>query len=149
MTALREKTFAIGLTIPDNTAFTALETLRRLGVPVGIVRRADIWTFDVEPAAEDTLAETIATVETVFNPNKHQIVERTGSRPVVGEVWIAPLDDPAASRVGGRAIPGVRGVRRRVGWQLLDDSEHIVATDVLDRATVTFLCNPAFQKAIR
>jgi phosphoribosylformylglycinamidine (FGAM) synthase PurS component len=147
--ATLQKTFAVGLTIPDNEAFTALETLRRIGVGVGAVRRADVWTFDVDAAAAATLGQTIATIETVFNPNKHELVERPGSRPIAGEVWIAPHDETALPSVGGRVIPGVRGVRRRVAWQLLDEAGRIVEPAVLEHAVETFLCNPAFQKAIR
>jgi phosphoribosylformylglycinamidine (FGAM) synthase PurS component len=147
--AVLEKAFAVALTIPDNEAFTALETLRRLGFALGDVRRADIWSFEVDAAAADTLAETIATIETVFNPNKHEIAERPGARPQAGEVWIAPFDEAAVRSVGRRSIAGVHAVRRLVAWQLLDASGSIVDRLVLDRAVETFLCNPAFQKAIR
>jgi hypothetical protein len=43
----------------------------------------------------------------------------------------------------------VRGIVRRTAWRLLDEHGADVAPNVLDRATETFLCNPAFQKAIR
>lgn len=144
-----EKTFAVALTIPDNEAFTALETLRRLGLRIGGVRRADIWTFAVDAALAGRLPETIAGVETIFNPNKHQIMERHGGRPLDGEVWIGPQDDASAGTVGGRALAGVREIRRRVAWLLVDETGSIVEPAVLDLAVETFLCNPAFQKAIR
>jgi phosphoribosylformylglycinamidine (FGAM) synthase PurS component len=147
--AVLEKAFAVALTIPDNEAFTALETLRRLGFALGSVRRADIWSFEVDAAASETLAETIATIETVFNPNKHEIAERPGARPQAGEVWIAPFDEVAVRSVGRGALPGVHAVLRRVAWQLLDETGRIVDPPVLERAVETFLCNPAFQKAIR
>ncbi len=143
------KTYAVALTIPDNEAFTALETLRRIGVAVGELRRADIWTLEVAADAAAGLRETIAGIETVFNPNKHELTERIDSRPAAGEVWIAPLDDAPVPRVGGRQIPGVHSVQRRVAWQLLDAAGGIVEPPVLDVAVETFLCNPAFQKAIR
>ncbi len=143
-----EKAFAVALTIPDNEAFTALETLRRLGFVLGGVRRADIWSFEVDAPAAAALADTIATIETLFNPNKHEIAERPGARPQAGEVWIAPFDDPGVGSIGRGSIPGVHAVRRRVAWQLLDESGSIVAPNVLERAVETFLCNPAFQKAI-
>jgi len=149
MTGGSERTFAVTLTIPDNEAFTALETLRRLGLQVSELRRADIWTFAVDDAAAETLAQTIAAIETVFNPNKHELHERPGSRPLAGEVWIAPREEAVRPQVGGRLVPGVRGVQRRVAWQLLDDAGAIVEPAVLERAVETFLCNPAFQKAIR
>jgi hypothetical protein len=147
--AVSERAFAVALTIPDNEAFTALETLRRLGFALGGLRRADIWSFEVDAAASTGLAETIATIETVFNPNKHELTERPNARPQAGEVWIAPADDVAAGSVGRSSIPGVRAVRRRVAWQLLDETGRIVEPPVLERAVETFLCNPAFQKAIR
>jgi hypothetical protein len=147
--AVLQRTYAVALTIPDNEAFTALETLRRIGIPVGGIRRADIWSFEVDESALGSLRETIATVETVFNPNKHELDERPGSRPLDGEVWIAPRDERASPGVGGRIIPGVRGVHRRVAWRLFDESGQLVTPTVFDRAIETFLCNPAFQKAIR
>jgi hypothetical protein len=147
--AVLEKAFAVALTIPDNEAFTALETLRRLGFALGGVRRADIWSIEVDAAASETLAETIATIETIFNPNKHEIAERPGARPQAGEVWIAPFEEVAVRSVGRGSIPGVHAVRRRVAWQLVDEAGRIVDPLVLERAVETFLCNPAFQKAIR
>jgi hypothetical protein len=144
-----ERTFAVRLTIPDNEAFTALATLQRVGIPVGQIRRADIWTFDVDAAVGDGLAETIASIETIFNSNKHELIERSASRPLDGEVWIAVHDEAGAMPLGERRLPGVTAVRRRVGWQLLDASGRIVETAILDRAVETFLCNSAFQKAIR
>jgi hypothetical protein len=141
--------FAVALTIPDNAAFTARAALRRIGIAVGDVRRADIWTFDMTAGTAVSLGETIATVEVIFNPNKHELRERPSSRPLPGEVWIVPIEEIPSRAVGGRHLPGVEGIRRRVAWQLLDDAGQVVDATLLDRAIETFLCNPAFQKAIR
>ena len=142
------RTFAVTLTIPDNEAFTALETLNRLGMPVARVVRTDVWLLDVDEAVARDLAATVASIETIHNPNKHRLVERQSDRPLPGEVWVASRDEATSSTVGGRAIPGVRAVRRRTAWRLLDDSGRDVETSELDRAVETFLCNPAFQVAI-
>jgi hypothetical protein len=141
------QTFAVTLTIPDNEAFTAFETLARLGIPVARVVRADIWLFDVDAPAGD-LTATISSIETIHNPNKHRLAARESDRPLPGEVWVAPRDEAPATLVGGRAIPGVRGIRRRTAWRLLDDAGHDIAPREFDRAIETFLCNPAFQVAI-
>ena len=145
MTATR--TFAVTLTIPDNEAFTAYETLGRLGIAVARVVRADIWQFDVAGSASD-LAGTVASIEAIHNPNKHRLAERPSDRPPPGEVWIAPRDEGSVTTVAGRAIPGVRAIRRRTAWRLLDEAGRDVAPAELDRAVETFLCNPAFQVAI-
>ena len=143
------KTFAVTLTIPDNEAFTAFETLGRLGMTVGRVARADIWQFDVDDDAAAGLASAVASIETIHNPNKHRLVERPANGPQSGEVWIAPRDEAETTAVAGRALHGVRGVRRRTSWRLQDESGRDVPRDELDRAVETFLCNPAFQVAIR
>lgn len=143
------RTFAISLTIPDNEAFTALETLDRLGIPIARVVRADIWQFDADDEASRDLPSTIASIETIHNPNKHRLAERESDQPASGEVWIALRDEVPAHVVAGRAIPGVRAIRRRTSWRLLDDSGRDVAPAALDRAVETFLCNPAFQVAIK
>jgi phosphoribosylformylglycinamidine (FGAM) synthase PurS component len=141
------RTYAVSLTIPDNEAFTALETLGRLGVPVAGVRRADVWQFDVDDAAASDLTATVASIETIHNPNKHRLTERAAPEPEPGEVWIAARDEAPATLVAGRAIPGVRAIRRRTAWRLLDESGRDVPQAVRERAVETFLCNPAFQVA--
>ncbi len=142
------RTFAVTLTIPDNEAFTAYETLARLGLPVARVARAEIWQFDVDAAVDD-LERTVASIETIHNPNKHRLAERDSDRPARGEVWIAAREEAASSLVAGRPIPGVRAVHRRTAWRLLDDAGFDLAPGYLERAVETFLCNPAFQVAIR
>ena len=142
------RTFAVSLTIPDNEAFTASETLGRLGIPVARVARADIWQFEVDDSAAD-LATTIASIEAIHNPNKHRLAERESERPPHGEIWIAPRDEQPATRVAGRSVPGVRAIRRRTAWRLLDEAGRDVEPAQLDRAAETFLCNPAFQVVIR
>jgi hypothetical protein len=142
------RTYAVSLTIPDNEAFTAFETLGRLDVPVAAVRRADVWVFEVDDGAAGDLSATVASIETIHNPNKHRLVERAAAEPEPGEVWIAARDEAPATLVAGRSIRGVRAIRRRTAWRLLDASGRDVPQAVRERAVETFLCNPAFQVAI-
>jgi phosphoribosylformylglycinamidine (FGAM) synthase PurS component len=144
-----EQTFAVALTIPDNEAFTAREAIRRLGLAVGEVKRADIWIFEVDEAHAAGLAAVVATLETIFNPNKHRLEERAAAAPLPGEVWIAPRDESRATTVAGRSLPGVQAIRHATAWRLVDENGRDVAPAVLDRAVDEFLCNPAFQKARR
>ena len=140
------RTFAVTLTIPDNEAFTAYEALNRLGVPAAKLLRSDVWIFEGEDIGDD-LAATIASIETIHNPNKHRLSERTSDRPEPGEVWIAVRDEAPATLVAGRSLAGVHAIRRRTAWRLLGDDGRDVPPAVLDRAVETFLCNPAFQVA--
>lgn len=142
------RAFAVSLIIPDNEAFTAYETLARLGIPAARVVRSDIWLFDVAPEAASTLAASVAQIETLYNPNKHRLVERISDVPEPGEVWVASRDEASTTRIAGRALPGVTGIRRRTSWRLLDESGRDLSPADRARAVDTFLCNPAFQVAI-
>jgi hypothetical protein len=146
---LIERAYVITLTIPDNEAFTALTTLARMGVPVDAAVRSDVWIATIEADHAAALDATIGTIETVYNPNKHRLEIRTDARPRPGEVWITALDETPTITVAGRTVDGVRGIVRRTAWRLLDERGADVPAGILDRATETFLCNPAFQKAIR
>jgi hypothetical protein len=143
-----ERAYVITLTIPDNEAFTALTTLARIGLPVERAVRSDVWIATVEAERAAALDRTITTIETIYNPNKHRLEVRADARPRPGEVWITALDETPAITVAGRTVAGVRGIVRRTAWRLLDERGADVPAAVLQRATETFLCNPAFQKAI-
>lgn len=142
----------VALTIPDNEALTALATLRRLGVDLGALERADLWLFEVAPDRVDELVETVRNTETIFNPSKHALQVRDSAVPQSGEAW---LDEPAIAarsgplRVAGRLLPGVERAERFVAWRLRDRHGRPAAPEVVDRSLETLLCNPAFQRAIR
>ena len=142
------RAFAVSLFIPDNEAFTAYETLARLGIPVARVQRSDIWLFDVDASAASSLTAAVSQIGTVYNPNKHRLAERRSDAPDPGEVWIAARDETPATKIAGRVLPGVTAIRRRTAWRLLDDAGQDLAPADRDRAIATFLCNPAFQVAI-
>ena len=143
-----ERAYVVSLTIPDNEAYTALTTLARVGLPVENAVRADVWVVTVDETCAAALDAIVPTVEGVFNPNKHRLEIRTDAAPRPGEVWIMQRDETSAITIGGRAIDGVRRVRRRTAWRLFDARGVDVPFGILDRATKTFLCNPAFQEAV-
>jgi hypothetical protein len=149
MSEIIERAYVVTLTIPDNEAYTALTTLARMGVPVDTAVRSDVWVASVDAEHAAALDGTITTIETVYNPNKHRLEVRTDARPRPGEVWITAHDETPAITIAGRTVDGVRGIVRRTSWRLLDQHGADVPAAVLDRATESFLCNPAFQKAIR
>ncbi len=133
----------VTLTIPDNEAETARQTLQRLGVHVGALERA-------EPA----LVASLRGIETIYNPNKHALRVREGALPLPGEVWVDephPVVDARAGvlRLAGRRLPGVSAVERFTAWRVLDEHGQASQADVVAKAVETLLCNPAFQRATR
>ncbi len=129
-----KRAVAIYLKIPDNTAYTALVALRRLGVAVERVERSELYFFDDERDVA-ALAERVAADETIFNPNKHRLTVLERAAPGRGEVWIEPL---VALKTGPAAI----------AWRLLDGSGAPVAGGVLAAAVERLLCNPAIDRPL-
>lgn len=149
MSAPKERVVAIGLRIPDNTAYTALVTLRRLGVEVAGVERNEIWHLGDE-GVPATLAQRVESNETIYNPNKHRLVLLERAQPRAGEAWIETLGshDEIREHLGGKGIDGVTSGRRYVGWRLFDTKGNPVTRDVVGAAVERLLCNPAIEKAI-
>jgi hypothetical protein len=130
-----ERAFAVSLKIPDNAAYTALVTLRRLGIDVARVERSDVYRVDDSGDAE-SFAARMERDETIFNPNKHRLTVLDRIEPRAGEVWIAMHEDPD------------RNPRRYTGWRLVDAAGAPVSADVLQAAADRLLANPAIEKAI-
>ncbi len=127
---MSRRAVAIGLKIPDNAAYTALVTLRRLGVHVDRVERSQIVRFENAPDAV-TLARQVERDESLYNPNKHRVTVLDDDSPRSGEVWIVQ-DDPD----------------RPVAWRLYVAPGTAANGDVLSTACERLLCNPAIERAI-
>ena len=137
------RTVAIKLKIPDNEAYTALTALRRLGIEIGRLERAEIWQFE-DAGSESDFAQRVERNETLFNPNKHELQVLEAGKPREGEAWIEQLD---AKDVAVR-IAGVSRGRRYVGWRLFEHGHDPAAPQTVRSAIDQLLCNPAMERAI-
>lgn len=134
---MKERAVAIGLKIPDNTAYTAFTTLRRLGVAVERVERFDILHLREDDATtDDALRRRVERDETLFNPNKHRLAILTDAAPRPGEVWIERLGDEGSA------------MRRYVGWRLFARDKEPASRETLAAAVEALLCNPAIERPI-
>jgi hypothetical protein len=121
---------AVNLKIPDNAAYTALVTLRRLGIDVAGVERSQIVRFADAPEP-DVLVAAVESDESLYNPNKHRVTVLHADAPRPGEVWIVQDD-----------------ADRPVGWRLYIAPGMPASLDVLTQAAERLLCNPAIERAI-
>lgn len=137
------RTVAIKLKIPDNEAYTALTALRRLGVDIARLERAEIWQLE-DTGSEQDFAARVERNETLFNQNKHELAILESDRPREGEVWIEQLD---AQDVSPR-ISDVSRARRYVGWRLFTHGHTPAGMPVVRAAVDQLLCNPAIERAI-
>jgi hypothetical protein len=125
---------AIGLKIPDNAAYTALTTLRRLGIDVALVERNEIVHVDAPNALE--AAQMVRDDESLFNPNKHRLAVLEEDRPREGEAWIERVLDPS-----NESSPVV-------AWRLYAGPARPVSRETLVSACERLLCNSAVERAI-
>jgi phosphoribosylformylglycinamidine (FGAM) synthase PurS component len=133
-----ERVLAIGLKIPDNSAYTAMVTLRRLGVDVQRVERNEIVRFESDKDSAELRAR-VERDESIFNPNKHRLTVLTSPKPRPGEVWI--------ETIGSEATVARMPAQRYVGWRLFA-GDAPASRETLDAAVTSLLCNPAIEKAI-
>jgi hypothetical protein len=126
---------AISLKIPDNAAYTALVALRKLGVHVERVERAEIRFFE-DHADVTALIARIESDETIFNPNKHRLAVLEAAAPRAGEVWIESLG------------PQPRAAPDAIAWRLVGGRGEPVSRRELDAAIDRLLCNPAIERAV-
>jgi phosphoribosylformylglycinamidine (FGAM) synthase PurS component len=136
-------TIAIKLKIPDNTAYSALTALRRLGMDVAQVERADIWQF-VGPASGAEVAASVQRNESLFNPNKHTLEVLESPKPRAGETWISLI--PRVDVVPPGSSKGA--AKHYVGWRLFAENGLPAEPPVVQDAIEKLLCNPAIERAI-
>lgn len=132
---------AIVLTIPDNQARTAYSTLRRLGLAIGGLRRADVIVLE-DPAELGAFEAAVRQNEALFNENTHDLWAGPLEAPSPGELWI--IDDRPERFVIGKLGHAVRFA----GWRLEDAAGNPAAGEHLDEAARLLLCNPAVQRRI-
>jgi phosphoribosylformylglycinamidine (FGAM) synthase PurS component len=146
---MSSRTVAIKLKIPDNEAYTALTALRRLGVNVARLERAEIWTLE-DGGDAGNFVQRVERNETLFNPNKHELYIVETGKPGAGEVWIDTLRQAMGDEVNDlpRAVEGVSSGRRYVGWRLFAEGHTPADTATVKDAVEKLLCNPAIERAI-
>jgi phosphoribosylformylglycinamidine (FGAM) synthase PurS component len=146
---MSSRTVAIKLKIPDNEAYTALTALRRLGVNVARLERAEIWTLE-DGGDAGNFVQRVERNETLFNPNKHELYIVETGKPGAGEVWIDTLRQAIGDEVNDlpRAVEGVSSGRRYVGWRLFAEGQTPADTATVKDAVEKLLCNPAIERAI-
>jgi hypothetical protein len=144
-----KRTVAISLKIPDNAAYTTLTTLRRLKIDVAHLERNEVWQVEDDGDSRDFLMR-MESNETIFNPNKHRMIDLGVDEPRPGEVWIGErgAHDEMREHLGGKKIPGITRARRFVGWRLLDAHGAAVDAAVVRAASEALLCNPAIETAL-
>ncbi|HET9030769.1 MAG TPA: hypothetical protein VFN49_11405 [Candidatus Aquilonibacter sp.] len=144
-----KRSVAISLKIPDNAAYTTLTTLRRLGIDAARVERSEVWVVEDDGDERDFLAR-MESNETIFNPNKHRLVDLGIDRPRPGEVWIAErgAHDETREHLGGKRIAGISKARRYVGWRLVQSNGAPADDAVVRSAAELLLCNPATETAL-
>ena len=146
---------AIELIIPDNTAFTVLTALRRLGYDdLTRVERSEHVVLELaSDASPETVIAQLSHAEVLFNPNKHRMSYAAASdgqlvRPPEFEALVRDKDEDNDRLVRLLSttfgMSSLQGVARAVGWRLYDEAGSAGA-DRLAWACQMLLANPISQ----
>ena len=148
---------AIDAIVPDNTAYTALVTLRRLGYPeLARVERSEIVTLDVDGQPENSkgVVKQISHAEVLFNPNKHRLSYADSSGPSESnelgewEAFITDRDEDTTELVhllrGPFGISALRSLKRSIAWRL-HDARGPAPQERVEWACRELLANPYSQ----
>jgi phosphoribosylformylglycinamidine (FGAM) synthase PurS component len=143
--------FAIELTVPDNTAFTVLTALQRLGYQeLERVERAELLRLRLSDGSMSAreCGAALTHAEVVFNPNKHRLSRADAAGSGAFEAVVedkdddpAPLCELLSSHFG---VQGLEGVERAIAWRLYEKASASSAQR-LDWACRTLLANPFSQ----
>ncbi len=146
---------AIELKIPDNTAFTVLTALRRLGYEdLERVERSEhvILKANADESPERLMVE-LSRAEVLFNPNKHRMAYAVSGmahaeQPPQWEALVRDKDENNSRLVsllrGTFGMTALQGLERAVGWRLYDRSGP-AARERLVWACQSLLANPVSQ----
>jgi len=149
---------AIHSVVPDNTAYTALVTLRRLGyAELTQVERSEIFSLDVDgqPSGASAIVTQLSHAEVIFNPNKHRLSFSVANGAVDGaalwEALVTDRDDDTTGLVrllrGPFGISALRSLKRGVAWRLHGAKSPAPQARV-EWACRELLANPYSQTAI-
>ena len=134
---MKEIELYVTLLIPDTTAVTAANTLRKLGFKFENLKRADYYRFTIDGDAK-SFKERIAKVDVLVNANKH----KADMEPAVEGVIVTATDDKCEgmlntlkNRLGFKEI---KSMHKGTYW--LSDSEELTI-----KMTEALLYNPNFQ----
>jgi phosphoribosylformylglycinamidine (FGAM) synthase PurS component len=156
-----ELEIAVDLIVPDNTAYTVLVSLRRLGyTALGRVERSQILRLhaDVQPEGAVRLVERIKHAEVLFNPNKHRMsyapVSADAASPNGAADWeafVTDRDDDTSGLVrllqGPFGMSELASLTRGVAWRL-HEARGPAPKDRLDWACRELLANPYSQRFV-
>ncbi len=136
----------VTLKVPDNTAITALQTLKSLGyAEIGDLKRADYYKFTVTSDLENFKSK-ISKVDLIVNANKHSY---DFSLPKgVTKILVKNIDDAAESlllilknRLG---LKGIAKIERGILWILSIEGKN--PGKIAEKAAKELLSNEHYQE---
>ena len=145
---------AIGLHMPDNTAFTVLTALQGLGyAELSAVERDELLRLRLRDGVMTAreCAQALTHAEVVFNPNKHRMGLATGDDGPDSDVVVSDDDDDTGALralLGARfGIRGLESLERATAWRLWE-GERCASEARLAWACRALLANPFAQRFV-
>jgi phosphoribosylformylglycinamidine (FGAM) synthase PurS component len=138
----------VGLKVPDNTAITALQTLKKIGFSrINDVRREDYYKFIVE-GDDKKFKDKICKVDIMVNANKHYFdfsIKRDNVKVLVKNINDdgSGIASTLKNRLGFREI---KKAEKGTLWSLSIDADKKESVKIAEKAARELLTNENYQE---
>ncbi|MBW2988749.1 hypothetical protein KY358_00360 [Candidatus Woesearchaeota archaeon] len=123
----------VGLKIPDTTAITALNTIKRMGYPVEKLKRQLYYSFDIEGDLE-SFRKKIGKTDILVNANKNTHSTKLEKKKDAVYILVKDTGDSCSSllkTLHSLGLKGIRSMEKGVLWELHTDKE--TAIEIADK----------------
>lgn len=139
----------VGLKMPDNTAITALQTLKKIGFnKINDVKREDYYKFLIEGDAEK-FKKQISKADILVNANKHYhdfSIKKDGTMKIL----VKNINDDGngilstlKNRLGFKDI---KQIEKGILWSLSMDADENESRKIAEKAAKELLVNENYQE---
>lgn len=139
----------VGLKVPDNTAITTLQTLKKIGFnKINDVKREDYYKFEID-GDEQKFKNRISKADILVNANKHYFDFSIKKWNDV-KILVKNINDGRSeilstlkNRLGFKEI---KKIEKGILWTLIIENDNFKAMEIAEKAAEELLVNKNYQE---
>ena len=139
----------VSLKVPDATAITALQTLKKIGLnKIKDIKKADYYMFSIEGGAEQ-FKNKICKVDILVNANKH-LHDFSIKKDSCVKILVKNINDDGSALLAALknslGFKNIKKIEKAVLWSLAIDADEKSAVKIAEKAAKELLVNEHYQE---